>query len=58
MDLVGFLRHKSLKLINKKSVTFTTTLLHLFRRLNISLAGCSPAEPVFVSIQRHKYINL
>jgi hypothetical protein len=42
----------SSEIINKKSVTFTATLLHLlFRRLVISLAGCSPAEPGYVSNQ-------
>ncbi len=40
------------EIVNKKSVTFTATLFNLlFRRLVISLAGCSPAEPVYVSNQ-------
>ena len=46
-----FFRHKALKLKTKKSVTFTVTLLNLFRRLDISLASCSPAVLVYVSIQ-------
>jgi hypothetical protein len=45
-----FFRHKALKLKTKKSVTFTATLLNLFRRLDISLTSCSPAELVYVSI--------
>lgn len=45
-----FFRHKPLKLITKKSVTFTVTLLIVFRRLDISLASCSPAELGYVSI--------
>lgn len=40
------------EIINKKSATFTATLFTLlFRRLVISLIGCSPAEPIYVSNQ-------
>jgi len=44
------------EIINKKSVTFTATLFTLlFRRLVISLVGCSPAEPIYVFNQYLKY---
>jgi hypothetical protein len=40
------------EIINKKSATFTATLFTLlFRRSVISLVGCSPAEPIYVSNQ-------
>ena len=46
----------SSEIINKKSVTFTATLFALlFRRLDISLASCSPAELGYVSTQ---YTNI
>jgi len=46
----------SSEIFNKKSVTFTATLFALLsHRLDISLIGCSPAEPIYVSIQ---YTNI
>src|SRR5574343_2117221 len=41
---------------NKKSETFVAPL-HYSRRFNLSLAGCSSAEPVSVSIEQSKIQN-
>jgi len=45
-----FLRHKALGMIQKKSPALQAGLDHS-SRLNVTLAGCSPAEPASVSIQ-------
>lgn len=41
---------------NKKRETFETPL-HYSRRFNLSLAGCSSAEPVSVSVKQRKIQN-
>ncbi len=41
---------------NKKRETFVAPL-HYSRRFNLSLAGCSSAEPVSVSIEQRKIQN-
>ena len=41
---------------NKKRETFVAPL-HYSRRFNLSLAGCSSAEPVSVSIEQSKIQN-
>lgn len=48
-----FLRHKTLGMIQKKSPAQKAGLDHS-SRLNLSLAGCSAAEPVSVSVQQCK----
>jgi hypothetical protein len=45
-----FLRHKALGMIQKKSPALQAGLDHS-SRLNVTLAGCSPAEPASVSVQ-------
>jgi hypothetical protein len=48
-----FLRHKTLGMVQKKSPALKAGLDHS-SRLNLTLAGCSPAEPVSVSVQQCK----
>jgi hypothetical protein len=48
-----FLRHKTLGMIQKKSPAQKAGLDHS-SRLNLTLAGCSSAEPVSVSVQQCK----
>jgi len=45
-----FLRHKTLGMIQKKSPALQAGLDHS-SRLNVTLAGCSSAEPASVSVQ-------
>jgi hypothetical protein len=45
-----FLRHKALGMIQKKSPALQAGLDHS-SRLNLTLAGCSSAEPASVSVQ-------
>jgi hypothetical protein len=40
-----------------KRETHQKTHLSHFRRINLSLAGCSPAEPTSVSIEHSKKLN-
>ena len=51
-----FLRHKALGMIQKKSPALQAGLDHS-SRLNVTLAGCSPAEPASVSVQLCKIQN-
>ena len=54
----GFSLAYSSEINNEKSATFMAALLALlFRRLGISLEGCSPAEPAYVSAQRTNIKN-
>ena len=52
---MGFIRHLTLKFDTKKALLLQQRFRSLFRRLNISLIGCSPAEPISVSIQYRKF---
>jgi hypothetical protein len=47
------------KLLGKYSKRETHQMTHLshFRRINLSLVGCSPAEPTSVSIEHSKKLN-
>jgi hypothetical protein len=51
-----FLRHKTLGMIQKKSPALQAGLDHS-SRLNVTLAGCSSAEPASVSVQLCKIQN-
>jgi hypothetical protein len=51
-----FLRHKALGMIQKKSPALQAGLDHS-SRLNVTLAGCSSAEPASVSVQLCKIQN-
>jgi hypothetical protein len=48
-----FLRHEALGMIQEKVLTLPSGLDHS-NRLNLTLAGCSSAEPVSVSVQQCK----
>jgi hypothetical protein len=48
-----FLRHKALGMIQKKSPALQAGLDHS-SRLNLTLAGCSSAEPASASVQQCK----
>src|SRR5690606_35945580 len=55
MQHKGFLRHTpSGMLLKKKGDEQLTALQTTFRRENLSLAGCSSAEPASVSVQQYK----
>jgi hypothetical protein len=47
------------KLLGKCSKRETHRMTHLshFRRINLSLVGCSPAEPTSVSIEHSKKLD-
>jgi hypothetical protein len=51
-----FLRHKTLGMVQKKSPALPAGLDHS-SRLNVTLAGCSSAEPASVSVQLCKIQN-
>jgi len=48
-----FLRHKTLGMIQEKVLTLPSGLDHS-SRLDLTLAGCSSAEPASVSVQQCK----
>jgi hypothetical protein len=51
---MDFLRHATPKMGNKKETSHMVRLQDHFGRMNLSLIGCFPAEPIFVSIQQSK----
>lgn len=53
----GFSLAYDSRINNAKSATFAVTLLLLFCRLGLSLVGCSPAEPSYVSTQQTNVKN-
>jgi hypothetical protein len=56
MQHKGFFRHTPSGMVLKKKGDEQITALQqtTFRRENLSLAGCSSAEPVSVSVQQYK----
>lgn len=51
----GFLRHELLKYISEKSTAKSSALENYISSANLSLSGCSPAEPDSVSVGRCKF---
>jgi hypothetical protein len=52
---MGFLRNTARK-INKKKDALYAPYFH-FRRFDLFLVGCSPAEPISVLIEQCKFLN-
>jgi hypothetical protein len=53
----GFFRHLTSKI--KMDAIIASIHHHLFRRLNVFLMSCSPAELIYASIQHYKFqLNL
>jgi hypothetical protein len=53
----GFFRHLTSKI--KMDAIIASINHHLFRRLNVFLMSCSPAELIYASIQHYKFqLNL
>lgn len=50
----GFLRHTLLKYNSEKSTAKSSALENYISSTNLSLSGCSPAEPDSVSVGRCK----
>ncbi len=55
---MDFLRHATPKMGIKKETSPRVRLQNHFGRMNLSLIGCFPAEPISVSIQHFKIQSL
>ena len=53
----GFMRHQQKEYLTKKERTTFGSAFLIFHLVKVSLTGCSPAVPVYVSLNNSNLIN-